>query len=394
MQLYLINSGKKFNPIKLFFWIALFEIMIGGAGRVFAFGGLTLRMVFFVIIIASTLLLFFLNKAKTNKLVMYITVLYIFITLIAVFIGFVNSADKNFLIENVLMSSFFLTFPFFSMMIKSERDVQLVVKLLKASSLILAILYFLFLTILFLSIIPFDVLYEKVASNPEFAFRGNSALFYKGFFFMCCGFFFYINGKSKWNYLCAFVVIAAIFLTFIRGFAVAIISSYIIYLSFIKNIFWGILFSLLIIGLFPIVADYYGSVLGDRSESDQIRVMQLNQVKASITPFSFIMGMGYGNGIAVRPNHFEINFLEIFYKQGIIGLFFWMFLLGVITYKFFQVKNIGRSKEGAPFLLATFFLYIQSMSNPFLSNSIGMTFIFISYLCLDILSKKNKLIND
>lgn len=376
---------RKKTVAKSFFLIMLTEIFIGGAGRVFAFGSITLRMIFFVSAIIYTAILLT-SYVKFNSLAIKLTLVFIPVTLLGILVGMINHTDPSNLVENVLMHSFFFTFPFFSQFIKTEHDVDRIIKIFKRSALFLAVIYLLFLVALITKLIPFAIAY-KVLTNPEIAFRGDSALFYKGFLFMCCGVFFYGIGKNTISkYLGWLIILAAVIATLVRGFVVSLVGCYVFYLSFIKNIIWGLIFIAAIFIAFPFVLNYYKTALGDRSSSDQIRIVQIQQVAERTTPMSFIIGTGYGAGVPVRSNHFEINYLELFYKQGIIGLMFWFGLLAIVVYKFYKAKRVGNGKKGVPFLLSCLFLYIQSASNPFLTNSMGMTILFISILSLDVLS--------
>ncbi len=382
-----LNNSKRGTLASAFFVIMLTEIFIGGAGRIFVLGSITARMIFFVIAIIYSFLLL-VNYARFNALAVNLTLIYIILTVLAVITGVVNRTDPGNMVENVLMSSFFLTFPFFSLFIKTEADIDRVTNLFKKCALFLAVSYLLLIAVLLLKIIPFTVLYVFL-SNPEFAFRSQSAFFYKGFLFMACGLFFYSSSKGGMSkYFCSFVILGATVATFVRGFIVSIAGCYLFYLTFVKNILWGLVFSVSLFLALPLVLDYYKSILSDRTSADQIRVTQFQEVMERTNPLSAVIGAGYGAGVPVRSNHFEINFLEIFYKQGLVGLFFWLTLLAIVIYKFFKARRKGYTQKALPFLLSCLFLYLQSASNPFLTNSMGMTIVFISILSLDILSQK------
>jgi len=138
-----------------------------------------------------------------------------------------------------------------------------------------------------------------------------------------------------------------------------------------------------------ILRTVFESVSFNREESDRIREMQLQQVKDAVSPVSFIVGHGFGDGVRVRKNHMEINYLEIFHKQGIIGIAFWLYMLAYIIINYINVKKLqpGNEPLARSFLLATFFVYIESITNPFLTNSIGLNIIMISIVCLNVLKR-------
>jgi O-antigen ligase len=84
----------------------------------------------------------------------------------------------------------------------------------------------------------------------------------------------------------------------------------------------------------------------------------------------------------------EIVYLEVFHKQGIVGLSFWglVILLNWLLYRR-AVKN-NNFQRAAPFLLSVVLVYLQSLTNPYLNNPIGLTMISVSLVCLNLLGNK------
>jgi O-antigen ligase len=80
--------------------------------------------------------------------------------------------------------------------------------------------------------------------------------------------------------------------------------------------------------------------------------------------------------------HMEISFLEIFHKQGLLGVFFWITIFVCICYSFYKADLNGNRKLALPFLLSTIFIYLQTMTNPYLNNPIGMSVVIISLIVL------------
>jgi hypothetical protein len=367
----------------------LFEIMIGGAGRIFDFGGVTLRMIFFVgaIFLMSYL---FISGNRINKSTLIYVLVFLWLLIFSAVNGFLHQANFELILENFLMNSFFIIFPFFEIMIKDKDDVNVVMKLYKISAIILATFYFTILIIIYFELIEFNVLYDFLL-NPEFGFRSETAFFYKGFLFMCCGLFFLNSDSNFSNRISQFFVFFAIVATFVRGFLLSIFSSYLVYVLFFKNFIYTLTFTFILILLLPFAFSYYLNVLGDRSDSDNIRTIQINEVKDRVDLFSFFCGKGFGSGVPIRENHFEINYLEIFYKQGLLGLAFWFTIFLDVFFKFKKAYSLGLVSQALPFFLAVVFLYIQSASNPFLSNSMGISIIFVSLISINVLIKEVEL---
>ena len=167
-------------------------------------------------------------------------------------------------------------------------------------------------------------------------------------------------------------------LTLTRGFILftALIAVY--YVFFInRNILVKICMS--IIGLIVIIAlPFFIESLGDKSGSDSARFVQINQVLADVNPVSFFIGHGFGIGVPVRPRGMEISFLEIFHKQGLLGLIFWFAIFTYIFLMYYNIKNKEYKKIAIPFLLSVVFIILQSGTNPYMNNPIGLSMILIT----------------
>jgi len=137
-------------------------------------------------------------------------------------------------------------------------------------------------------------------------------------------------------------------------------------------------------------------IIGDKSTSDNIRVVQLRQVGQMVNPMSVFIGHGFGVGVPIRPGHMEIMYLEIFHKQGLLGLAFWFFILTYILFKYNRYRTyckkmkIESAIDTRPFVYGTIFLYLQSLFNPYLTNSMGMTFLFITLIVFERLKTFNE----
>jgi hypothetical protein len=128
-------------------------------------------------------------------------------------------------------------------------------------------------------------------------------------------------------------------------------------------------------------------LLGDRKFSDNERKQQFIQVANAATLPTAVWGHGFGTGVESRPVHMEISYLEIFHKQGIIGIACWIIILFslVKSYKSLPSKS-GMSNA---FFLAALFVFFQSLTNQYINNPIGLGMILISMVSLDVTLKKN-----
>jgi len=397
-------SFKKHSLLLLFFSLMLLEIFLGGAGRLTTFGPLTLRMYLFIIGLGLSVLLLIAGKKLTRTTVVLMICFFV-VYFVAIIRGILAGAELNNLFADVKMVSFFFILPFFDIMINDYRAYTRILKLLKGVSLFLAVAYLIFFAILNSHLIPFLTIYQAM-SKPEyfaeFGFRGEVAVIYKGFIYACIGYFFYFfNQRGPKNTIKILLIFFAVALTLARSYLllVSFLSlSYIIYRFLVsrKNrILNMFVIGLVVIGgilLVPILLD----ALGDKSVSDSIRFVQIQQVFERINPLSFLIGHGYGIGVPIRPVHMEITYLEIFHKQGILGLAFWFLIPTYIGLKYYNYRIYCKSNkknnpiDARPFLFGVCFLYLQSLFNPYLTNSMGMTFLFISLIVFEKLKKFNE----
>ena len=289
-------------PLLLFFTVMLLEIFLGGAGRLTTIGPLTLRMYLFILGMGLLGVLLLAGK-RLSRTTVVLLMCFICVYLIAIVQGLMFSADYSLLVADVKMVSFFFILPFFDVMIDSYKAFERVTKLIKGAALFLAIVYLVFFVFLNSNLVPFLSIYRAM-SKPEyfaeFGFRGEIAVIYKGFIYACIGyFFFFFNQRSKRNTFKILIIFAAVALTLARSYLLLLsflTLAYIIYRFLVsrKNrILNMIVIGIVIIGaiaLVPILLE----ALGDKSVSDSIRLVQIEQVIERINPLSFFVGHGFG----------------------------------------------------------------------------------------------------
>jgi hypothetical protein len=377
--------------IILLFSIIL-EISIGGGGRFTAFGAITLRMLLFLL---SILYLFFKEQGNLIKKEYLALVFTFFLNLLfSTYVGLVNNAPIDNVFEDIKSFSYFLTFLFLAITINSLSRVKSIIKILMISSLVMSIVYLIFywgLENKFISYLDFYALTEE---SGELVFRNESAFVYKGFLFPCIGIFMFLQRKDIWSKIAALIMMIAIYLTYTRGFLISIaiiIISTIVIKSFYKKRFALLsVMSLLFVSFSPQFISTYLDAAGTKEESDAIRIATIDEVIKKIDFQSFIFGHGLGIGVPTRPVHMEISFLEIFHKQGIIGLCFWGMLFLIITQKFVETCRIKQTQYSLPLYLSSVFIYIQSQTNPFLTNPIGVCMLAVTMISMDVIIEENK----
>lgn len=378
--------------IKAFFIVLLLELFLLGSGQFLSFGGLSLRMVFYSIAISSSVILL-LEGIKIAKKVFLFLLVYISMLSFSSCLGIINGADSTQISENLKPLLFaFMILPF-SMFITNISRVILVSKLIKLSGLIMGVSFISVLLLLLFGYMDFSTIYILLSSDAnDFMMNDgeNIRIFYKGFLYLNIAFIFYIYSNDKYKLLILSLLFIAILLTFTRGFILALILAFILVFILEYKQKKSIIALTFIVTAILITIPFYASFVGDKSESDSIRILQIQQVFDVITLSSFFMGHGYGIGVPIRPNGMEITFLEIFHKQGILGLFLWIGFLFYIIYNYLNIKNSTYKRVVKPFIVSTFFVYMQSLTNPYLNNPIGMSMVLLTFSALIVVAYKER----
>jgi len=364
--------------------ITLLEIFLGGGGRLMDVGTVSPRMYLFAIgIIVSTYLIF--RLVPVGKPVIFILFCATIMMMLSSFIGVYNEANVLLVFNDIKPLLSFYSLLFFYYTIKDINDVFLVTRLLKISALILAILYIIAFILINGRLISFDNFYRSLSSTEEFFFRGEFAFFYKGFLYMCIGLLFYL-AEDKRKSLVIVILATAIILTFTRGFFISIVITYLFYhVAIRRSASKFLLFLILaIVAILSLWNVFYTSKI-DRKTSDSARLTQIREVLNEITPASVFVGHGFGIGVPSRPDRMEITYLETFHKQGIIGLLFWTGLFFLNWRLYVRAVRNGSARLAGPFILSIVFVYAESLTNPYLTNPIGLTMVLLSLVCLTIL---------
>lgn len=364
--------------LKLLFIPILFELVIGGSGHYLEIGPVTFRMVFYFLAIFLALIYHLYKKIIRKDLALILVAFTIMISFSSI-VGLLNGGAVNLILEDLKPLIFFYILLFFSIVIKDIEDVRKVSTIIKIGSIILGVIYIVVILLLLLGKINFSAFYEQQSEIGEVMFRNETLFFYKGFLYLCVGYFFFLLSKGKGNKLGALFLFVCVVLTLTRGFilfTVLITAYYVFFIN--KNLI--IKLGLFLFGIisFLILLPLLFESMGDKEGSDAMRYLQINEVIADINPISFVIGHGFGVGVKSRPIHMELSFLEIFQKQGLIGLAFWFGLFFYIFWLFAKIKNKSYKKNAFPFMLSIIFIILQSGTNPYMNNPIGLTMILIS----------------
>ncbi len=385
--------------LKIVFSITLLELFLGGGGRVFEVGSITLRILLFSlnIFIAATLYIY--RETIPIKVLSLLIISFSAILFYSI-LGWFNEATFPFVLEDIKPLSYFFSILFFSYYIDSINRVHLVVSIIKKTSLFMAVCYISIQSLFYfgkLDFIPFYHYINTKVSASDFFFRGTEGLFfYKGFLYMVVGLIFWIHAdNSRRKAISILIIMTAMILTGTRGF--------ILMFGFVYALFYGIplLMKLRLKAIILAIILISGSTyffrnmdIGNKAISDSVRVQQVIQVIERINPVSFFIGHGFGKGVPIRDVHMEIGYLEVFHKQGMLGIALWAAFFLLLYTEYANAKNYLAIRKS--FFLGISFVALLSFTNPFFNNPIGISLFMIAlsvFWALNRLSDKED-IND
>lgn len=356
-------------------WLIVAEASLLGSGRMLHFGGVTAKMLLFVLAVSYTawsLVSLDRIRSSTAWLLASFGVLLCF----GIVNGAMHAANLDLIGEDVspLLSVFIL--PFFELTIRSAQDLETCVRIILAGALAMAAAYLAVGVCVLANIISFSSLWTFVTENgsDDFIFESDtSRLFYKGSLFICIALILLLFRKGLAARAAACALFLSLFLLGTRGFFVALAICGILYV-FIgpRKAAAKLMLGVAVVVLAALVLPRFLSSFGDKSISNGDRVAQIAQVTDAANPLTDLAGHGFGVGVPIRPEHMEIMYLEIFHKQGIIGLGWWALLIAMLTFRFIRALRAGRQRIAYPLFLSALFICVQSAMNPFLNNPIGM----------------------
>lgn len=376
-----VRNSLLFKITKLLFFVVLIEAVIGGSGRIIEFGPLTLKMVLFGI---SFLFTFFnLRLLKFDRGVASMELFFAMLISFSALVGLINYSPPPSIFEDIkpLLSIFMLNF--FLVVIQNVKTVRSAVNIIKYFSLAMAIVYIVLVILLTTGILNFNLFYALQENNGEVMFRNSTMFFYKGFLYLGVGFIFLSLSKRKIDKIFAIIVFIALCLTLTRGMILMTAVVYIYYIYFINKsfslkAFTGLIGVLVLIYFLPFLYEN----IGDKGSADMERFITIDEVLDEVNFSSFFIGHGFGQGVPIRPVHMEISYLEIFHKQGVLGLCFWLYVLFLNFKYYLSLKSKELKNIGLPFLLSVCFTFLQSFTNPFVNNPIGISIIMLSLAVL------------
>lgn len=385
------SKGMSARFVKWLFILLILELLLGGGGRLLDLGAVTVRMIFFsaglYVVLLYSIIHFRVNSGL--RLAMGLVATYVIVYIVPFIIGSMNGNDLGAIALDVRQSLYWLSAPFFALALNSQKIVLQTGTLVRISGLVLAVCYVAAVIALSIGVIDYLPFYIALNGTGEFAFRGGNFFFYKGFLFIGIAMVFFLSSRKVSVVIWIFMAIA-LTMTMTRGFVLSTFFASFLMLSLQRR--WKMLFfvaflffcSASFIWLYMPAQDTF--VEASREISNEQRIGDVAYILNKINVGIFLLGDGLGSLINGRLN-IENTFLWVMWKLGIVGVLFWLAPLFICLNYFFRVqKHSSAYGIACAYMFSTVLIYVQTMSNPYLNNPIGLSFVLLAIFSLRTLS--------
>jgi len=205
---------------------------------------------------------------------------------------------------------------------------------------------------------------------------------------MVVGLIFWIHdSKAKNKTFPILIIMIAMILTGTRGFILTFGILYALFYGIPLLLKLNVRFMILAFILVAGSLYFFQNInVGDKEFSNTIRVEQTIQVVERINPVSVFVGHGFGIGVPIREVHMEIGYLEVFHKQGLLGLSLWALFFIILYNAYVKAKNFPDIRKA--FFLGVLFVILLSFSNPFFNNPIGISLFMIALASFTVMNKE------
>lgn len=380
--------------INFLYTLIALELFTGGGGRMLEVGPITVRMVLFSLAMVATAALLLEGRVKREGLILATALLvgffftHVFALVISVLKGF---AYKD-IFTDLSPLLYWLIAPFFAMILEREHMVLRTAQLIQFSAVTMAFGYLLVIAALAANKIDFVNFYEWANNSGEIFFRNDSMFFYKGFLYLGIGVIFLtaLGGRLRTVWL-AFVLVA-LTLTFTRGFVLSTAVSGILLLWTMGRRRAFVIALCLVTAAAFVVWVYLpstdnGFLLDQREISNAVRLGDLAYMAKNFDVGALLFGEGFGAYINGRLN-LENSYLTILWKMGPAALVFWLMPFGLALHYFRQIaRDFHHYQLACAYFFGVVLVYVQTGTNPYLNNPIGLSFVLMAIFSLRTISR-------
>jgi hypothetical protein len=394
-------AGLWFSPPRGFFgqlllMVVVLEAALLGSGRLLTLGPITIKMILYLMTLCYVAFRMLMGgRFHTSTLI--ILLVFATIGVAQTVSGIILGNDGGVILQDLRWLAYFPALLFFDQTIRSLQTLESISKIIRIAAILMCIGFALLLFLVVTGRVNFLALLEwnqKVYGDEpgDFMFVREGLglrVFYKGFLYVGIGAFFWMVRPGWRAKAAALLLFCALAVTGTRGFILAAIGCMIMLaISVDRNKVRALVVAGLVLVTTVSLATLYMSVFRDTentSASDETRIVTASEVQERITPLSLLFGHGLGSGVPMRPIHMEMTYMEIFHKQGLLGLAVWGGAFIYIVSRYLSLKNSRFGVLATPYFISVVFIGIQSMANPYINNPIGLAMVFISLSALELM---------
>ena len=429
--------------------VVLLDLALGGNGYLVQIGGIRLRVILYAFCMAWAILrLTRIQPVRIDAPLMWISISFAAVTALGTVHGYLAGHRLEAIAAELKPLAYFPMLFFFRVAIRTREDLTLAARILVACGTLLAVLYLMLLLIAATGLVERSSIYKFLLLSDEFIFRRDPqygpfvGFLYKGVFYVCVASLFLLFDPFRLTKILAAIALVAIAMTLTRGLCLAtvvcIVAGVILGQKWKQTPMLVAQSALLLTVLFfaqqaemepPVVSspsstaerrDSAANTAGRDSASRDDKARQQpndeclqdslcgkmrtsidtvtrpgdnirsDDLKFIVKELDFSMAaIGRGLGAPIRDRErIEMTYLEVFYKQGLLGLSVW---LALFLYTFYFYLKVPRETKqfGLAFFLASLFVFVETVTNTFLTGSIGMAVVFISLASLLVLTREN-----
>jgi hypothetical protein len=375
----------------LFVVVAL-ELFLGGGGRLVDLGPASLRMTLFGLALAASLVLLAGRRILDSGVTLAVSLVAGFVLVHAgpIAIGLLGGQAPAYVATDVKPLTFILIAPFFALCLGRRADVERAATLLRFAGLVLAITYLMIWAGLTLKLLPRIPVYDALTGTGEVMFRTETTFFYKGFLYLCIGVLFSVSAPGRLARFAAVPIVAALLLSMTRGLVMSAAVGLLLMLSLRdrRALLLAIPFAAAILmSVLWVLPELNWAYAEQRALSNSVRSADHLFFLERSTPFSLLFGAGFGtplNGRALVEN----TYLWIVWKAGLPGLAVWLAPLAIATRDLRRAwRRPDNQRLAAAYWSAVVLVYVQTATNPFLTNPIGLSMVLVSVFSLHTLAR-------
>lgn len=377
------------------FTVSLLELFIGGGGRLLEVGPVTVRMILFAACVCAGLIVAIFHPRKGDGVPLAIGLVgaYLLVQVTGLLIGTLNGHDFENAKLEMRQSLYWLAAPFLAVVLRSRDMILRAAMLVRVAGVVLAVGYIGVVVALALGAIDYLTLYTTLSATEEFIFRSEGFFFYKGFLYLSISTIFFVAMPNRFSAVLATVVIIALAMTLTRGLVLS--TSFAALLMLIVQRRWRLLgvalaavacVAFFLWGYLPSQDD---TLAATREVSNSQRIEDLAYIVDNLRVSSLLLGEGFGALSNINGRlQIENTLLWAFWKLGIVGFLFWLMPLILCLNYFARIsRRSPHFSLACAYLFSTVLVYVQTMTNPYLNNPIGLSFVLVALFSLRTLSQ-------